>query len=174
MTLLLRPSVAADVPAIAAIYAHHVHHGTASFELEAPDEAEVARRRAEVLSLGLPWLVAKSGGQVAGYAYANLFRSRPAYRFTLEDSIYIAESHRGQGIGRLLLAELLARCTAAGARQMLAVIGGAEPASIALHRWAGFELCGTLQHVGWKFDRWRDVTLMQRELGHGSRSAAEE
>jgi L-amino acid N-acyltransferase YncA len=172
--VMLRPSVDADLAAMTAIYRHHVEHGTASFELQAPSQDEVAQRRAEVLGKSLPWIVAETSSGLLGYAYANHFRMRPAYRFTLEDSIYIAEQARGRGVGRLLLAELLARCEAWGARQMLAVIGdaAANAASIAVHRAVGFDECGLLKAVGWKFDAWRDVMLMQRALGPGAVLAA--
>lgn len=171
----LRPSTDADLPAITAIYAHHVLHGTGTFELEPPDEAEMARRRADVLDKGLPWLVAERDGRVLGYAYANHFRPRRAYRFCLEDSIYLADDARGQGLGRLLLAELVARCEAAGARQMLAVIGDAANAgSIGVHRALGFEHTGVLKASGWKFGRWLDVILMQRGLGTGAGTDAAE
>lgn len=170
-SLVIRPSTAADLPAITAIYAWNVLHGTGTFELEAPDEAEMARRRDDVLAKGLPWLVAERGGQVLGYAYANHFRPRRAYRFCVEDSIYLADAARGQGVGRLLLAELVARCQAAGARQMLAVIGdSANAGSIGVHRALGFEHTGVLRAAGWKFGRWLDVVLMQRALGLGDRS----
>ncbi len=170
-SLVIRPSTAADLPAITAIYAWNVLHGTGTFELEAPDEAEMARRRDDVLAKGLPWLVAARGGQVLGYAYANHFRPRRAYRFCVEDSIYLADAARGQGVGRLLLAELVARCQAAGARQMLAVIGdSANAGSIGVHRALGFEHTGVLRAAGWKFGRWLDVVLMQRALGLGDRS----
>ena len=166
--LLIRPSTDDDVPAVAAIYAHHVLHGTGTFELEPPDAAEMARRRADVLGKGLPWLVAVRGEQVLGYAYANHFRPRRAYRFCLEDSIYLAPDALGQGIGKLLLAELLARCEALGARQVLAVIGdSANAGSIGVHRALGFEHTGVLKSSGWKFERWLDVVLMQRALGTG-------
>ena len=166
--LLIRPSTLDDLPAITAIYAHAVLHGTGTFEIEAPDEAEMARRRDDVLSKGLPWLVAQADDQVLGYAYANHFRPRRAYRFCLENSIYLAAQTRGQGLGRLLLTELVGRCEAAGARQMLAVIGDADNAgSIGVHAALGFEHCGVLKAAGWKFDRWLDVVLMQRSLGHG-------
>lgn len=167
--VILRPSTDADLPAITAIYAHAVEHGTGTFELEAPDRDEMTRRRADVLSKGLPWLVAEHAGRVLGYAYANHFRPRRAYRFCLEDSIYLAEDARGRGVGRLLLAELMARCEAAGARQMLAVIGdSANAGSIGVHRALGFEHTGALKAAGWKFDRWLDVVLMQRALGTGA------
>jgi L-amino acid N-acyltransferase YncA len=166
--LLIRPSTADDVPAIAAAYAWNVRHGTGTFELEAPSEAEMARRREDVLGKGLPWLVAERDGRVLGYAYANQFRPRPAYRFCLEDSIYLAPQAHGQGVGKLLLAELIARCEAHGARQMLAVIGdSANAGSIGVHRACGFEPAGVLKSAGWKFGRWLDVVLMQRTLGQG-------
>ena len=168
--LLVRPSTAADLPAITEIYAHNVLHGTGTFELEAPASAEMARRREDVLAKGLPWLVAERDGQVLGYAYANHFRPRRAYRFCLEDSIYLAPAAQRQGVGRVLLAELMARCEALGARQMLAVIGDANNAgSVGVHRSLGFEHTGVLKAAGWKFGRWLDVVLMQRALGFGDR-----
>ncbi len=170
--LTLRPSTADDLVAITAIYAWNVAHGTGTFELDAPDTAEMARRRDDVLSKGLPWLVAERAGVVLGYAYANHFRPRRAYRYCLEDSIYLADAARGQGIGRLLLAELMARCEAAGARQMLAVIGdSANAGSIGVHRALGFEPVGVMRSAGWKFDRWLDVVIMQKALGPGDDSA---
>lgn len=174
--LLIRPATAADVPAITAIYGHHVRHGTGTFELDAPDDAEMARRRDAVLAAGWPWLVAAGdGGAVVGYAYANLFRPRRAFRFCVEDSIYLAESARGRGIGRFLLAELMGRCEALGARQMVAVIGdSANTASLALHRRLGFSPAGLLSSAGWKFERWLDVVLMQRALGAGATTAPSE
>ena len=170
--MLIRPSIDADIPAITAIYGEHVLHGTGSFELEPPGEPEMARRRTDLLAKGMPWLVAQSPAQgVLGYAYASLFRPRPGYRFTAEDSIYLHPGAQGQGLGRLLLAELMARCQDLGIRQMLAVIGdAANTASITLHRNLGFAHCGTLSAVGWKFERWRDVVMMQRALGVGSSS----
>ena len=170
--LLIRPSTAADLPAITAIYAWNVRHGTGTFELDAPDDAEMARRRDDVLAKGLPWLVAQRDEVVLGYAYANHFRPRLAYRFCLEDSVYLAEQAQGRGIGRLLLAELLARCEAAGARQMLAVIGdSANLGSIGVHRRLGFEHTGTMHAAGWKFGRWLDVVIMQKRLGMGAGTA---
>lgn len=167
-SLLIRPCRPDDVPAVAAIYADSVLTGTGTFELEAPDEAEMARRRDEVLAKGLPWLVAEAQGRVLGYAYANPFRPRRAYRFCLEDSIYLDRAARGQGVGRILLAELLTRCEALGARQMLAVIGdSANAGSIGLHAALGFEHAGVLKSAGWKLGRWLDVVLMQRALGPG-------
>jgi L-amino acid N-acyltransferase YncA len=168
MPVFIRPSTPADLPAIADIYGWNVLHGTGTFELEAPDLAEMTRRRDDVLSKGLPWLVAEREGQVLGYAYANHFRPRRAYRFCLEDSIYLAADTQGQGIGRLLLAELLSQCEARGARQMLAVIGdSANAGSIGVHRALGFEQTGLIRSAGWKFDRWLDVVMMQRALGLG-------
>ena len=169
---LIRPSTPADLSAVTAIYGWNVAHGTGTFELDAPDAAEMARRRNDVLSNGLPWLVAERDGRVLGYAYANHFRPRRAYRFCLEDSIYLADEAKGQGLGKLLLAELLARCEAAGARQMLAVIGdSANAGSIGVHRALGFEQIGLLSAAGWKFERWLDVVMMQKSLGLGQRCA---
>jgi phosphinothricin acetyltransferase len=171
--MLIRPSETRDLGAITDIYGHSVTHGTSSFELVAPDRGEMARRRDEVLAKGLPWLVAEAQGEVIGYAYANHFRARPAYRHCLEDSIYLHPSTRGRGAGRALLAEILMRCEALGARQMLAVIGdSASQASIGLHRSVGFDSAGVLKAVGWKFGRWLDVVLMQRALGTGAGQAA--
>jgi phosphinothricin acetyltransferase len=166
--MLIRPSTDADLQALTDIYAHHVRHGTGTFETEPPDLPEMTRRRADVRAKGLPWLVAEDADTVVGYAYANHFRPRLAYRFCLEDSIYLAPSATGRGVGRLLLAELMARCEALGARQMLAVIGDAANAgSIGVHRALGFVDTGVLRSAGWKFDRWLDVVLMQRTLGRG-------
>ena len=168
-SLLIRPSTPADLPAITAIYGWNVLNGTGTFELEAPDEPEMARRRDDVLIKGLPWLVAERGGAVLGYVYANHFRPRRAYRFCLEDSVYLAADAKGQGLGRLLLAELLSRCEAAGARQMLAVIGDSENlGSIGVHRTLGFEPIGVMKAAGWKFERWLDGVLMQKSLGQGA------
>ena len=173
--LKIRPSRPEDLPAITAIYAWNVAHGTGTFELEAPDLAEMTRRRDDVLSKGLPWLVAERDSQVLGYAYANHFRPRRAYRFCLEDSIYLADAARGQGVGRLLLAELVARCEAQGARQMLAVIGdSANAGSIGVHQALGFQHTGLLKSAGWKFGRWLDVVLMQRALGQGDATSPAE
>ncbi len=157
-----------DLPAITAVYAWNVLNGTGTFELEAPDEVEMTRRRDEVLTKHLPWLVIERRGQVAGYGYANHFRPRKAYRFCVEDSLYLAADATGQGLGRLLLVELMSRCEALGARQMLAVIGdAANVGSIGVHRTLGFEVIGTIKGAGWKFDAWRDVVMMQKTLGVG-------
>ncbi len=173
--LRIRPSTEHDLASIQAIYENAVLHGTGTFETEVPDLAEMARRRQEVLSRSLPWLVAESDGRVLGYAYANYFRPRMAYRFCLEDSIYLHPDSQGKGVGRLLLAELIARCEAGGARQMLAVIGDSENAgSIGLHSALGFEHTGMLRNSGWKFGRWLDVVLMQRQLGAGAASSPEQ
>ncbi len=168
---VVRPSTVADLPALTAVYAWHVAHSTGTFELDAPNLAEMSHRRDDVLANGWPWLVAELDGQVAGYTYANTFRPRRAYRYCLEDSIYIADAARGRGLGRLLLSELLAQCEARGARQMLAVIGdSANTASIALHRRLGFDHTGVLTSSGLKAGAWRDVILMQRALGEGDRT----
>lgn len=174
-SLLIRPSHDNDLPAIADIYGQAALHGTGTFELEPPGLEEMTRRRQDVLSKSLPWLVAERGGKVLGYAYANHFRPRLAYRFCVEDSIYLHADARGQGVGTLLLAELMARCEAAGARQMLAVIGdSANLGSIGVHRRCGFSDAGILKSAGWKFGRWLDVVLMQRPLGLGDTASAAE
>lgn len=170
--ILLRPSDASDVLSISAIYAHHVTHGTASFETNPPDADEIARRRNAVLAEGLPYLIAECRGEVAGYAYAGLYRPRPAYRFTVEDSIYIHPDHLRKGLGRLLLAELIRQCESGRWRQMIAVIGDtANTPSIRLHEELGFRHAGVFQSVGWKFGRWLDTVLMQRPLGVGDGGA---
>lgn len=167
--LLIRPTVDGDLPAITEIYGAAVQTGSASFELDPPDQAEIARRRQAVLQAGLPWLTAERASAVLGYAYAGPFRPRPAYRFCVENSIYVDARARGQGVGALLLAELIARCEAWGARQMIAVIGDASNvASIALHARLRFRDAGRIEHVGWKFGRWLDVVFMQRALGPGA------
>jgi L-amino acid N-acyltransferase YncA len=164
--VLIRSSTPDDVAAIAAIYAWNVRHGTGTFEIEAPDDAEMARRRDDVVAKGLPFLVLEEAGAVRGYACANQFRPRPAYRFCVEDSVYLDPAATGRGFGRLLLAELCARCEAAGARQILAVIGdSANAGSVGVHRALGFAMVGTIAAAGWKFDRWLDVVVMQRALG---------
>ncbi len=173
-SLTIRPSEERDLGAIQAIYEIAVLQGTGTFETEAPSIEEMARRRAEVLGRKLPWLVAEAGGQVLGYAYANYFRPRLAYRFCLEDSIYLHPSAQGKGLGKLMLAELIARCEQLGARQMLAVIGdAANHGSIGIHSSMGFSHTGTLKSAGWKFGRWLDVVMMQRTLGQGAQGSPE-
>lgn len=167
--VLLRDATDADLDAITAIYAHHVEHGTGSFETDAPSPHEMGQRLQLVRSRGLPWLVAERSGEVAGFAYANWFRDRAAFHWTLEDSVYIHPQRIGGGLGSRLLVELLQRSERIGARQMLAVIGdSANHASIALHERNGFRHCGVLQSAGWKFGRWLDVVMMQRALGPGA------
>jgi L-amino acid N-acyltransferase YncA len=169
--LLVRPSTEADIAPITRIYAHHVLHGLASFEEVPPDDAELARRRQEVLRHKLPYLSAEQDGEIVGYCYAAPYRARSAYRFTIEDSVYVAPSRAGQGIGRALLWRLIALCEQGPWRQMIAVIGDSENhASIGLHKAAGFQMIGTHPAVGFKFDRWVDSVLMQRELGEGART----
>ncbi|MEK9952854.1 MAG: GNAT family N-acetyltransferase [Curvibacter sp.] len=167
----IRPSREDDVPALAAIYAHYVLHSTATFELDPPSPADMAGRRAEVLGRGLPWLVLEEDGQVLGYAYCNWFKPRPAYRYSAENSIYLAADQHGRGLGRLLLAELAAQAEAAGVRKLIAVIGDSGDAgSIGLHRSLGFEPVGTIRACGWKFGRWLDIVLMEKTLGEGDGS----
>jgi len=164
-TLLICAAAEADLEAIAAIYGHHVVNGTASFETEAPSLDEITRRYRDILQRGLPYLVAHQGGEVVGFAYAGPYRPRPAYRFTVEDSVYIRPDCVGQGIGRRLLAVVVAACAEAGFKQMVAIIGDSRnTASIRLHQSAGFEHVGVLRNVGLKFDRWLDTVLMQKEL----------
>jgi phosphinothricin acetyltransferase len=165
----LRPSRDEDIPAIAAIYGHWVVHGLASFELDPPDAAEMARRRDAVLAGGYPYLVAERDGRVLGYAYASAYRSRPAYRFAVENSIYVAPGEGRAGIGAALLDALVEACAARGFRLMVAVIGdSANAASIALHARAGFAPAGLLPAIGWKHGRWVDSVLMTRPLGPGA------
>jgi len=165
----IRPSHDGDVAEIAAIYRHHVLHGVASFEEIPPDEEEVARRRRDILELKLPYLVAERSGRVVGYCYASRYRTRSAYRLTLEDSIYVAAAEVGRGIGRPLLSMLVERCAELGYRQMVAVIGGSDQwPSIRLHERLGFTRAGLLPAVGFKFGSWIDCVLMQRVLGSGA------
>jgi L-amino acid N-acyltransferase YncA len=165
----IRPSEEADVAAIAAIYRHHVLNGVASFEEIPPDAVEISRRRHEVLAQGLPYLVAERSGRVVGFSYAGPYRPRSAYRFTVEDTIYIDQAEVGRGIGRALLGTLVEGCGALGYRQMVAVIGGSDQwPSIRLHRALGFSRVGVLPAVGAKFGGWIDVVLMQRAVGLGA------
>ena len=168
---LIRPSQTEDIPAIAAIYAHHVLHGTGTFEIDPPAPNDMAQRRLAVLAKGLPYLVAARGDQVMGFAYCNWFKPRPAYRFSAEDSIYLADEAMGQGLGRVLLAELMAQAEKAGVRKLIAVIGdSANHGSIGVHRSAGFSMVGVLKSCGWKFDQWLDVVMMDKALGLGDTS----
>ena len=167
--VLIRPATAADIGAITRIYAHAVRFGTASFEIEPPDEPEMARRQRAVVNAGYPFLVAEADGTVLGYAYAGPYRARPAYRWSVENSIYVAPDAQRRGVGRALLDALIAETEHRGFRQMIAVIGdAAQTPSIALHRAAGFRLIGTLEAVGFKQGRWLDTVLMQRPLGPGA------
>jgi phosphinothricin acetyltransferase len=168
MSVSVRAAVDADFPAIQAIYAHHVLNGLASFEETPPDIAELKRRWQVIAGDGLPYLCADIEGTVRGYAYAGRYRPRSAYRFTVEDSVYVAPDAGGRGIGRALLEALIARCTAFGSRQMIAIIGDSgNAASIGLHRACGFGLVGTFADIGFKHGRWVDSVLMQRRLGAG-------
>lgn len=168
----IRPSRDEDVAAITAIYSHHVLNGTGTFETDPPTESDMATRRADVLGKGLPYLVAEVQGQVVGFAYCNWFKPRPAYRFSAEDSIYVAANTHRQGMGRALLAELCLQAERAGVRKMLAVIGdSANAGSIGVHSALGFTHAGVLQSCGWKFDRWLDVVLMEKVLGAGDTTA---
>jgi L-amino acid N-acyltransferase YncA len=168
MSVTIRPAVASDIAAIARIYAHAVIHGTASFEIDPPDEAEMARRHQAIAGSGYPYFVAEAAGAVVGYGYAGPYRTRPAYHWTVEDSVYIAPDAHRQGIGRALLERLIVESAQRGFRQMIAVIGDtANVASIELHRALGFAMTGTLISVGFKHGRWLDTVLMQRALGPG-------
>ena len=163
----IRPSRDDDIDAITLIYAHHVLHGTGTFEVDPPSVQDMRARRAEVLARGLPWLIAESDNQVSGFAYCNWFKPRPAYRFSAEDSIYLAPHANGQGLGRALLAELATQAERAGVRKLIAVIGDSgNTGSIGVHRALGFQHVGVLASCGWKFDRWLDV-VMERSLGLG-------
>ncbi|MEJ0011162.1 MAG: N-acetyltransferase family protein [Bauldia sp.] len=174
MSATHRPATHADIPAITAIYAEQVLYGTATFELAPPDEAEMTARMRALLDEGYPYIVAEREDRLVGYAYAGPYRARPAYRHTVEDSIYLAPDVRGQGIGGLLLRVLIEESTKLGFRQMVAVIGDSQNmASIRVHRAAGFEMTGTLVSVGHKFGRWLDAVLMQRALGVGDKAQPE-
>jgi len=170
--LEIRAATHDDAEAITALYSGHVAHGTASFELSPPDIAEMRRRMGALLAEGYPWFCAIVEGSIVGYAYAGPYRPRPAYRYTVEDSVYLAPAVQRRGIGAALLARLIEACTRRGDRQMIAVIGdSANAPSIALHARAGFVEAGRLANVGYKFDRWLDIVLMQRALGEGAISA---
>ena len=172
MTWSVRDSLDTDVGDIARIYAHWVEHGLASFELVPPPAVALAQRRSAILADGFPYLAAAdTAGALLGFAYASWYRTRPAYRFTCEDSVYVAPLAAGQGVGQRLLGELVRRCTAMEFRLMVAVIGDSgNAASIALHRRAGFEMAGVLPSIGWKHGRWVDSVLMARSLGAGNLS----
>ena len=165
----IRPATPADIPAITRIYEHAVRHGTASFELEAPDETEMLRRMRALVDDGFPYIAAEVDGLLAGYAYAGPYRPRRAYRFSVEDSIYLDPGAQRRGVGRALLEHLIEACERRGFRQMVAVIGdSAQTPSIELHRAAGFRMVGAVENVGYKFDRWLDSVVMQRALGPGA------
>lgn len=164
-TVIVRDAMASDVPAIQAIYAHHVLHGLASFEEEPPSVEEMRSRWSKVCELGLPYIAAEIEGRLVGYSYATSYRPRAAYRYTVENSVYVQDGLAGRGIGKALLLELIARCGAGPWRQMLAVIGNRENhGSISLHRSCGFRFVGVLQSVGYKHEQWVDTVLMQRSL----------
>jgi phosphinothricin acetyltransferase len=170
----IRPASADDIPAITAIYRPAVTEGLASFEYEPPGEAEMRRRFDAIVGGGYPYLVAELEGRVIGYAYASAFRTRPGYRFAVENSVYVASDVQRSGAGKALLAELISRCTAAGFRQMVAVIGDSgNAASIGLHRRLGFTFCGVIHSLGWKHGRWLDSVYMQRSLGDGDATPPE-
>ena len=172
--LTIRPATDADVPGITAIYAHHVLHGTGTFETTPPTEADMAARRADVLSKGLPYLVAEEDGRLLGFAYCQWFKPRPAYRFSAEDSIYMHPQAGGKGLGKQLLTELARQAEAAGVRKLIAVIGdSANAGSIGVHRALGFTPAGLFKSCGWKFGRWLDIVLMERFIGAGDTTAAE-
>jgi L-amino acid N-acyltransferase YncA len=171
-SVLIRPSTEADVPAVTAIYRHHVLTGTGTFEIEPPSDADMTSRRADVLSKGLPYLVLEDAGTVLGFAYCNWFKPRPAYRFSAEDSIYLHPDAAGRGLGTLLLRELMGQAQRAGVRKLIAVIGdSANAGSIGVHTRCGFKSVGVIANCGWKFDQWRDIVLMDCELGAGAATA---
>lgn len=168
MSVLVREAREPDLPGITAIYAHHVRHGLASFETQPPDEAAMRARFREVRAKGLPYLAGDLDGRLAGFAYASPYRARPAYRFSLEDSIYVDPVLAGRGVGRALLAGLIEACEAVGCRQLVAIIGDSgNAASIGLHSALGFHVVGILRSIGFKHGRWVDSVLMQRPLGEG-------
>ena len=165
---LIRPSRDEDIRAITVIYAHHVLHGTGSFETEAPSIADMTARRADVLSKGLPYLVVEQDREIIGFAYGNWFKPRPAYRYSVEDSIYLAANLHRKGLGRALLAELLARCETVGIRKVMAIVGdSANAGSVGVHRSVGFTPVGTIAACGWKLGAWRDIVIMQKTIGAG-------
>lgn len=180
-SITLRDATEADMAEVQRIYAHHVLHGLASFEEEPPPLDEMLSRRRKVLDLGLPYIVAVDESanlqerRVLGYAYATQYRPRRAYRFTVEDSVYMAEGEQGRGVGKRLLMAVVDRCIEAGFRQMVAIIGNsANAGSIGLHRACGFRIVGTFENVGFKHEGWRDTVLMQRGLGAGAAEPPQE
>ncbi len=171
---LIRSSRDEDITAITAIYRHHVLTGTGTFEIDPPTEPDMAARRADVLAKSLPYLVMEDAGQVLGFAYCNWFKPRPAYRFSAEDSIYMAVDATHKGLGKALLTELCAQAERAGVRKLLAVIGdSANTGSIGVHRSVGFTPVGTITSCGWKFDRWLDVVMMEKPIGAGNSTPAQ-
>ena len=167
--LIIRPSTEDDLPAITAIYGHHVLHGTGTFETTPPSQTDMHSRRQDVLGKDLPYLVAERDGVAVGFAYANWFKPRPAYRFSTEDSVYVAPEHMGQGVGVALMTALLEALEAGGIRHVMAVIGDTQnQGSINLHRKMGFKEAGVMHGCGWKFNRWLDIVLMERTLGDGT------
>jgi L-amino acid N-acyltransferase YncA len=165
----IRPSRDQDLPAITAIYAHHVLHGTGTFETDPPSEADMVGRRADVLAKGLPYLVAEEDGRVLGYAYCQWFKPRPAYRFSAEDSIYLHPDAQGKGLGKALLGELERQAEAVGIRKLIAVIGDSgNKGSVGVHRALGFQPVGVIQSCGWKFGKWLDIVLMEKQIGAGN------
>lgn len=173
MSIVVRDAIDGDTVAIHGIYEHHVRRGLASFEEVAPSVEEIDRRRRDVLGRGFPYIVAEESGSILGYAYVTLYRERSAYRYTVENSVYVRHDLVARGVGRALLAELITRCERLPVRQMIAVIGDSgNAASIGLHAALGFEHIGTLPNVGFKFGRWVDSVLMQRAIGSGGQSPA--
>ncbi len=172
MTFRLRDATPADLLAITEIYRDSVLNGTASYEITPPDQAEMTGRFQAIRQKGYPYIVAEAeDGTLLGYAYASAFRTRPAYRWLVEDSIYLTPEARGQGVGKALLKELIMRCEALGFRQMAAVIGGASPASVAVHKSLGFEMTGTMKGTGFKHGKWLDTVFMQIALGEGTETS---
>ncbi len=174
LSVILRDSKETDCEVIQHIYAHHVLFGTASFEITPPTVDEIRQRRADVVGKGLPYIVAEHAGVVVGYAYVTLYRPRPAYRFTVENSVYVQEGLAGEGIGSKLLVELIKQCEQAGYRQMIAVIGDSSAASVALHKRHGFEQVGLFRSVGFKAGAWRDTAMLQLALGAGDQAPPQE
>ena len=172
--IVIRAAGADDLPAIARIYGHHVANGLASFELEPPPVEEITRRHADIVGKGYPYIVAERAGTVAGYAYASAYRARPAYRFAVENSVYVDAGLKRSGVGRTLLLALIAECERRGYRQMIAVIGdSANAGSVGVHRTLGFTHVGVFRSCGWKFGKWLDIVLMEKPLGEGDTTPPE-